>query len=66
MNNPNPNQQVITTEMFGHPTDFLFETKRDDAAATMTITLTTVLPKLTFADGVVTSHRPPRYPWPFF
>ena len=57
MNEP----RVITAECFGHPTDFLIETRRDHDS--VTIKVTSHLPRLSFVGNELVSFPAPRYPW---
>jgi hypothetical protein len=52
---------VVTKEIFGQPTDFLFETRRE--GATITMTVSTVFPQLEFDGNAVRSFPALRYPW---
>lgn len=53
--------EVITREILGHPTDFLFETKTDGDKITLTVT--TVFPPAIFDGRELRAFKPPRFPW---
>lgn len=60
MSNPEP--YIVTHEMYGHPTDFVFETKIEGDQCKITVTC---VPPVVVRDGnQLVSFKPPRYPWP--
>jgi hypothetical protein len=60
MNKTEP--EIISGEVFGQRADFFVERQLNQDGS-VTVRLTTILPRLTVRDGVLCSFKPPRFPW---